>query len=271
MVRVLYTDVDGTLVGPLGNLLWTSDREPTLAAAAALVRAAAEGLEIVALTGRSRPGMFEVARLLGLETYFCELGGFRVYDRGDEVVCDFGAFPGEGSPRAELQRAVDGLVTHFAGRVEEHSPWNAARESSLVLRGHLDRPEAEAFLAETGFGWADLHDNGVIPRRYESLAGLERVHAYHLVPRGVSKAAAIAADRRHRGIPQEETAMVGDAAADAECRTEVGRCFLVANGLVKDPALAWAGEPGSGIEVTAGTHGAGFAEVVEALLGPDRR
>lgn len=267
MVRVLYTDVDGTLVGPLGNLLWDSNRRPSLAAADALVRAARGGLEVVALTGRSRPGMFEVARLLGLETYFCELGGFRVYARGEDVVCDFGAFPGEGTPRAALQRAVDGLLTRFAGQVEEHSPWNAARESSLVLRGHLDPPEAEAFLADTGFGWADVHDNGVIPRRYESLAGLERVHAYHLVPRGVSKAAAIAADRRFRGIPRAETAMVGDAAADAECRTEVGRCFLVANGLVKDPALAWAREPGSGVEVTDGSHGDGFAEVVSALLG----
>ena len=61
--------------------------------------------------------------------------------------------------------------------------------------------------------------------------------------------------------------MVGDAAADVDCRGEVGRCFLVGNGVVKDPGLAWTREPGSGVEVTQGTHGAGFAEAVRAVLG----
>ncbi len=60
--------------------------------------------------------------------------------------------------------------------------------------------------------------------------------------------------------------MVGDAAADLDCRVEVGRCFLVANALAKDPGLAWATEPGSGVEVLSGGHGAGFAEAVAALL-----
>lgn len=264
--RVLYTDVDGTLVGPLGNLLWDGDRSPTLAAAEALVRAAREGLEIVPMSGRSRVGMFEVARLLGLETWICELGGIRVYGRGAEVVHDHGAFPGEGPPTGELRQAVDGLMARFPGRVEEHSPWNATRQASLVLRGHLDLSEAEGFLAGAGFGWAELVDNGVVPRRYDTLPGVERVRAYHLVPRGVSKAAGVAADRAKRGLRREECAVVGDAAADLACRAEVGRCFLVRNGLIKDPALAWATEPGSGVEVTRRGHGEGFAEVVHRLL-----
>ena len=99
MSRVLYTDVDGTLVGPLGNLLWDGDRHPTAVAAEALVRAAREGLEIVAVTGRAQPGMWEVARLLGLGTWFCEMGGVTVYERGEQVVHDHGAYPGT-DPRA---------------------------------------------------------------------------------------------------------------------------------------------------------------------------
>ena len=92
----------------------------------------------------------------------------------------------------------------------------------------------------------------MIPRRYETLTEVERVRAYHLLPRGVSKVAGIAADRAYRGLEREECAMVGDAAADLECRGEVGRCFLVRNGLDKDPSLAWALEPDSGVEVTEG-------------------
>jgi hydroxymethylpyrimidine pyrophosphatase-like HAD family hydrolase len=265
-VKVLYADVDGTMVGPLGNLLWDSHRSPTLAAAEALVRAAREGLEVVALTGRARAGMFEFARVLGLQSWICELGGIRIYDRGETVVHEHGAFPGTGVPTVELHRAVDVLLEAYPGRLEDHSPWNAARESSFLLRGEVSTDEAEERLAAAGFGWATLVDNGVIPRRYENLTAVERVRAYHLLPRGVSKVAGVAADRAYRDVRPEECALVGDAAADLDCRGEVGRCFLVRNGLDKDPSLAWVLEPGSGVEVTKGTHGEGFAEVVHRLL-----
>ena len=148
--RVLYADVDGTMVGPLGNFLWDSQRSPTLAAAEALVRAAREGLEVVALTGRARAGMFEFARVLGLQSWICELGGIRIYDRGDTVVHEHGAFPGGGVPTAELHRAVELLLEAYPGRLEEHSPWNATRESSFLLRGDVDPGEAEARLAGSG-------------------------------------------------------------------------------------------------------------------------
>jgi hydroxymethylpyrimidine pyrophosphatase-like HAD family hydrolase len=265
-VKVLYADVDGTMVGPLGNLFWTSDRTPTLAAAEALVRAVREGLEVVALTGRARAGMFEFARVLGLESWICELGGIRVYDRGATVVHEHGAFPGTGVPTEELHRAAELLLETYPGRLEEHNPWNAMRESSFLLRGDIDTAEAEARLAEAGFDWATLADNGVIPHRYETLTEVERTRAYHLIPRGVSKIAAVAADRERRGLDRSETAMVGDAAADLEVRGEVGRCFLTRNGLDKDPSLAWVTEPGSGVEVTKAGHGEGFAEVVDRLI-----
>ncbi|HEY3239698.1 MAG TPA: HAD hydrolase family protein [Acidimicrobiia bacterium] len=265
-MKVLYTDVDGTLVGPLGNLLWDSARNPTAVAAEALVRAAREGLEIVAVTGRARAGMWEVARILGLSTWFCELGGVRVYERGEQVVHDHGAYPGAGPPGDALAEARAGLMAHFPGRIEEHTPWNTAREASVLLRGAVDPAEARAVLEGAGFGWAELVDNGVIPRRFETLAGVDQVRVYHLVPRGVSKAAAIAADRVMRGLRREDCAMVGDAAADLDCRGEVSRCFLVGNALTKDPSLVWATEAGSGVDVLRGGHGQGFAEAVAALL-----
>ncbi|HEV7865971.1 MAG TPA: HAD family phosphatase [Acidimicrobiia bacterium] len=264
-IRVLYTDIDGTLVGPLGNLFWDSHRNPTLAAAEALVRAAREGLEVVGLTGRARAGMFEFARVVGLESWICELGGIRVYERGATVVHEHGAFPGTGVPTTELHRAVEVLLRSYPGRLEEHSPWNATRESSFLLRGDVPTAEAEDRLATAGFDWATLVDNGVIPHRYETLT-VERVRAYHLLPRGVSKVAGVAADRAQRGLERAECAMVGDAAADLECRGEVGRCFLVRNGLDKDPSLQWVVEAGSGVEVTKSGHGEGFAEVVHRLL-----
>lgn len=265
-VKVLYTDIDGTLTGPLGNLFWDAQRNTTAAAADALVRAAREGLEVVPLTGRSRAGVLEVARLLGFAHWFGELGGVRVYDRGEDVVVDTGAFAGPGAIMDELRRAFLALLDRYPGRIEEHAPWNESRMVSLVLRGGIDVDEADGFLAASGWDWAEFVDNGVIPRRYESMPSVERVHAYHLVPRGVSKAAAVVADRERRGLDREECAMVGDSRADVECGPEVGRCFLVRNGFDKDPGLAWAAEPDSGVEITGATHGSGFAEAVHLLL-----
>jgi hydroxymethylpyrimidine pyrophosphatase-like HAD family hydrolase len=265
-VKVLYADVDGTMVGPLGNFFWDSRRAPTLAAAEALFRAVREGLEVVPLSGRARAGMFEFARVLGFESWICELGGIRIYDRGQTVVHEHGAFPGGGVPADELHRAVELLLRSYPGRLEEHSPWNASRESSFLLRGDVPTAEAEDRLADAGFGWATLVDNGVIPHRYETMPDTELTRAYHLLPRGVSKIAAVAADRAYRGLDRSGTAMVGDAAADLEVRSEVGRCFLTRNGLEKDPSLAWATAPDSGVEVTKAGHGEGFAEVVHRLL-----
>lgn len=264
-IKVLYADVDGTMVGPLGNLLWDSHRTPMLTAAEALVRAAREGLEVVALTGRAQAGMFEFARVLGLESWICELGAVRVYDRGATVFHEHGDFPGDGPPSVEIQRAIELVLESYPGRLEEHSPWNANREASRLLRGEVDTDEVERQLAAAGFDWLTMIDNGVIPHRYETL-DVERVRAYHLLPRGVSKAAGVAADRAQRGLEVADCAAVGDAAADLDVRDEVGRCFLTRNGLDKDPALAWALEPGSGVEVTKAGHGEGFAEVVHRLL-----
>src|SRR5688500_9643941 len=117
------------MVGALGNLFWDSHRAPTLAAAEALVRAVRERLEVVALTGRARAGMFECARVLGLQSWICELGGIRIYDRGETVVHHHGDLPGDGVPADELHRAVHLLLESYPGRLEEHSPWNASRES----------------------------------------------------------------------------------------------------------------------------------------------
>lgn len=267
MTRVLYTDVDGTLVGPLGNLFWTDEGALTLVAAQALVRAHAEGLEIVALSGRGRVQMFELGRLLGLQTWFCELGAIRVYGRGAEMEFDNGAYPGPGtSVQAALRPAFTGLIEAFPDRLEAHDPWNENREVSLLVRGEMDPAVVRTWLDERGFDWVDLVDNGVIPRRYESIPAADRVHAYHVAPRGVSKREAIAADRRRRGLDASECAMVGDAAADLACHSEVGRCFVVANALVKEPGLADHIRAIDNAEVTGKGHTEGFAEVIAKLL-----
>jgi hydroxymethylpyrimidine pyrophosphatase-like HAD family hydrolase len=89
------------------------------------------------------------------------------------------------------------------------------------------------------------------------------VHAYHLVPSGVSKRSAIALDRTRRGLRPENCLHVGDSPSDAEAAPEVGAVFIVANGApsIGDLPLA------ENVYVTDRSHGAGFAEAVLPFAG----
>lgn len=260
--RVLYTDIDGTLVGPGGNLLADDDNEPTTAAVDALLAAREAGLEIVGLSGRAQLRMFELGRLLGLRTWICELGGVRVYDRGDEIVI---AHDGESSIAEQLRGALAVLIGHF-DTLEEHDPWNEGREVSVMVRGDCDVAEAAALLDEAGFGSFSLTDNGVLPRSVPSLPDVEKVRIYHVAPRGLSKRNGVLADQEQRGLDPADCAVIGDARSDLECADVVGRCFVVANAIEKEPELAGMVDAAPNASVTAAGHGAGFAEAVEILI-----
>lgn len=265
-IRLLYVDIDGTLVGPFGDLFLTGDYEVTLEAAAAIVDARRAGLELVPLSGRNVQAMANLARLIGSPSWIAELGAVRSYDNGNDVVFDTGAYDG-GRPLIEvLGEAMAALIAEHPGRLEEHSPWNEHRETSLMVRGALDEAETNAWLEDHGYEWAECIDNGVLPRTYVSMPDVETVRVFHLNPKGVTKRSGVAADLAHRGLSAADCAVIGDSKADLECAHEVGRVFVVANAIDKDPDLAAIVAVTPNAEVTVDAYGLGFAEAVAALI-----
>src|SRR5918912_3445013 len=92
-----------------------------------------------------------------------------------------------------------------------------------TLRGLVDTGEANAFLAEHGHGALRLVDNGAIAPK-ESLQDLPGPpHAYHLIPREASKAAAVARHMQARGYAAGECIAVGDSREDLDVARAVGR------------------------------------------------
>jgi HAD superfamily hydrolase (TIGR01484 family) len=259
-LKVLYTDLDGTLLGPGGSLFSAADGTPTGEAALALLALQRAGVELVLMSGRTRRGLHEAARVLGASTYVAELGAILVLD-GDEVVEEQGAFPGPGRVADALASSgVAGLLLErFPGRLESVAPWT---EVSAMFQGFVDVREVEAVLTEAGFGWLAFHDNGRLRRRLPEL-DVSEVHAYHLLPRGISKATAVRRHREIRGVARESTAAIGDSIADVAVAAEVARFFLVANG--RD-AIGDAPLPPNA-RVTECAHGDGFAEAVRSVLG----
>jgi hydroxymethylpyrimidine pyrophosphatase-like HAD family hydrolase len=268
-LRCVYTDLDGTLLGQGASLFRTADGEFTLLAARGLEACHRAGVEVVIKSGRRRAQVMEDARLLGQSSYIFEVGSGMVID-GEEHFLTGDLQPRDGRTifdQVEESGAPAMLLERFAGRLEPHSPWHLGREVSHLFRGMVDTREANALLEEAGHGGLRLVDNGAIPSHETELTLPGPPHAYHLIPRPASKAAAVAFHMRARGYLAHECVAVGDSREDLEVAPSVGRFFLVANAVERDPGLR-AGAPPN-VEVTEGSHGDGFYEAVIRSLAED--
>ncbi|HET7574075.1 MAG TPA: HAD hydrolase family protein, partial [Solirubrobacterales bacterium] len=156
------------------------------------------------------------------------------------------------------------LFERFEGRLEYHSPWHHGRILSHLFRGKVDVAEANELLATNGDDDLRLLDNGAIGREMPAVDG--PTHAYHLVPKLVSKANAVAAHARARGYDPAECIGVGDSVEDLEVAAAVGRFFVVANGPARDPGLRLALPAWDNATVTEGAMGDGFYEAVVSTL-----
>src|SRR5256714_2124421 len=267
-IRCVYTDLDGTLLGRGGGLLKDADGAFTLLGVRALEACERAGAEVVPVSGRRRATTGEIARLLGQTAFAFELGCGVIVD-GEETLLTGPMQPRDGHTVYELiaeSGAPRLLLERYAGRLEYHSPWHEQREFTHLLRGLVDVDEANALLASGGHDDLRLVDNGAIAPK-PSLADLEAApHAYHLMPKAGSKAAAVEVHMRARGFFPRDCIAVGDSREDVDIAPLVGRFFLVANGAEKDPSLA--GRPN--VEVTEGRNGEGFYEAVVRSLAEAR-
>ena len=271
--KVLYTDLDGTLLGRGACLLKDGDGAPTLDAATAAMELNRAGLKVVICSGRNAKQLMEVTRMLGWNDFIAELGGVRHYREGARRVYDTGEWPdgvclpGE-TPYEAIVRvgAVDALREHFPGLIEYHDPWHLDREVTHVLRGNLPVAEAQAVLDTLPLP-VSLVDNGIIHPPKHTLVGVTEVHAFHLVPTGVGKAQAIAADLTGRGLARDEAIAIGDSAADVAMGDAVGLMVIVRNGL-DDPALraCCRSRPEGGLAATRADFGTGWRQLAEAWL-----
>ena len=268
-LQVIYTDMDGTLVGPLGNFFRDADFKITLRPARALLLAQTRNVDVMLVSGRHKKQLRECARLLGCVNYVAELGTELVYNLGQEVILNIGDLEVSAGSVYETitdTGVVDELFARYPGKLEEHAPWSKDRDCTPLLRGYLDLEEANRFLRGKGYSQFCLVDNGVIPRISPTL-DVPETRAYHLVPRGVSKEQAARRDQEHRGIPREATVAVGDAEADLPFADETGAFFMVKNGLLKNPHLVERIMATENVFITEEEMGLGWAETVETLLG----
>lgn len=278
-VRVLYTDLDGTLVAKGGSVLADAGALPSLVVAEQIVSLARAGVAVVPVSGRGRLQLRELTQLLGWDGYIAEAGGIIVHGTGldFEDIVDCGAWPegtlAEGeTPFSAINRvrAAETLMEAFPGRIEHYAPWQLDREVSLLLRGCLDVAEGQKVLDTLPLP-LDLVDNGML-RSYGTLTCRDMPpHAYHVVPKGVSKTRAIELDLAWRGLAREQAAAIGDSATDLQMADAVGVMALVANAFGSNGVTnGLAANPRKNVWRTAAERGEGWAEFARAWLGAIR-
>lgn len=262
----VYTDLDGTLLGKGASLFRDAEGDFSLAQARALEACERAGAEVVIMSGRREPQVAEAARLMGQASYIYEAGcAFAI--EGETTLLTGEMAPNEDGTIYEQieQRGIPkALFEHFDGRLEYHAPWHHGRVLSHLFRGKVDVAEANALLAERGDDDLRLLDNGAIGRPMATVE--DRTHAYHLVPRLVSKANAVAAHARACGYDPAECIAVGDSVEDLEVAAAVGRFFVVANGPERDAGLRAALSSWDNVTVTEGAMGDGVYEAVVTTL-----
>jgi hypothetical protein len=270
--RVVYTDLDGTMVGPRGSFWHTAGRELTDGPAGALLDLHRAGVALVLVSGRTYEQVVEAARIFAADGAIAELGATIGWGFGQSTHRLRGALPveyGARTPMAVMAElgVVDELIAAHAGRLEWHAPWHATHETDALLRGRVDPLSVDAWLAERGAGWLTLKDNGAIPPA--SWMGLDLDTApprvYHLMPRGISKGAAIAWDLERRGLAPGDAVAIGDSLSDLDMAPAVGRLWITANGAAVDGMTeALAAVPNA--VATDGAMGEGWAQAVRASL-----
>jgi hydroxymethylpyrimidine pyrophosphatase-like HAD family hydrolase len=275
VLRALYVDLDGTLLGPGASLLAGADGSFSLDGVRALQACARAGVEVVIYSGRRQGSVAEDARLMGQRSYIFELGAGLVLD-GELEWLTGGCVPSPEAGTIHQQIAASGgpsrLLEAFAGRLEPHVPWSEGREVSHLFRGQVDSDQVAAVLADE-FDWLRLVDNGVLAAHggsagfidYGLSDEVQRVHGYHLVPAVASKARAVARHMQNRGYRPQECIACGDSREDMDAAEVVGAFWMMRNGLDSDPTLSDEVKR-AGARVTSARFGAGVYEAVVTTL-----
>lgn len=277
MLRAVYVDLDGTLLGPGGSLFAApnGDGSFSMDAIRALQACNRADVEVVIYSGRRYSSVFEDARLLGQRSFIFELGCGLVLDGELEWLTD-GIEPSDelGTIHDQITAsgAAEALLAEFDGQLEYHLPWSIGRDVSHLFRGKVDRDRAVALLAGMNADWLRLVDNGVLAAHGVAVDGetfglqVDRIHAYHLMPAGASKARAVARHMQNRGYTPEECIAIGDSREDMDAAAAVGTFWLVANGLERDPTLAADIAVYPNVRIAETGHGSGVYEAIISTL-----
>ena len=267
-IRVLYTDLDGTLLNDTGCLIKDFDGKFFYDAVSLFKEIEKKGWDIVLVSGRSRVQLRYNAQLMGLKNFVPELGCEMVYNLGKEVHVTFDREKFDykiTKGGKDLIRIIEIFKKAFPGKIESYLEWSMGRSYNALFFGDIDIDRANRLLTENGYKGLKLVDNG-----FSKLVNLDinvkHLHIYNLIPKDVDKAAAIRLDRKIRNLEKNNCIALGDSVEDIKMAEEVGAFFLMKNAIDREGGVAEMIEKYDNIYITSKLMNHGWTEIMEYLL-----
>jgi len=267
-LKVIYTDLDGTLFNERGCLI-KDHRDCYYFDAVRLLRNINDrGLDIVTVSGRSKHQLRYIAQMIGIENYVAELGAELVYAQGEKVYPTFD----DNNRRYKLTDGGKDLLNitellrkNFPGRIESKIEWSRYRAYNALFFGEIDLDRANTMLESEGYEGLTLVDNG-----FSLLVALDldvkRLHIYNLMPAGVNKSNGVILDKKIRNFTTDNCIALGDSLEDLKMADEVKYFFLMRNALEHKETVAEELKKYKNVYITEGEMNRGWVEVLGYLL-----
>jgi len=267
-IKVVYTDLDSTLLNDKGCIIQDAQEEYFFDALKQIQKCLQRGIDIVMVSGRGGFQLKYNAQLLNLKNYIAELGSELIYDLGKEVYTTFNKeeysyhFPLLGE---DFKKVVEVLKREFPSKIECKPEWNKNRSTNIVMVGEVDTGKANLILEKNGFSGAILANNG--PTSLFS-TGLEIKKHYilNLMPKGVDKSTGVKLDKKIRDFKKEECIALGDSVEDLKMADEVELFFLMNNDIFEEEDVLSQLYKYDNVYVTTEKMNRGWAEVLSIIF-----
>lgn len=267
-LKVIYTDLDGTLFNDKGCIIKDKKGDYYLEAIKLLPEISKKNWDVVLVSGRNKSQLKFNAQMIGLKNYIAELGSELIYDLGKEVYPTFDHkkmgydFTYKGK---DLIKIIGLFKTGFPDKIESKIEWSMYRSYNVLFFGEIDLDAANMLLRSKGYGDLVMVDNG-----YSLLEDLdlniERLHIYNLMPSGVDKSNGIKLDKKIRKLSSDNCIALGDSLEDLKMAGEVKYFFLMKNSFEDKEAMMAALSKYDNIFVTEGVMNEGWAEIMGYLV-----
>jgi HAD superfamily hydrolase (TIGR01484 family) len=267
-LKVIYTDLDGTLFNDRGSIVKDKNGRYYLEAVKLLPAISEKQWDIVLVSGRNKYQLRYNAQMIGLKNYISELGSELVYDLGEKVYTTFDHKKIKYDftyKSMDLIKIIGLFKSHFPNKVESKIEWSMYRSYNVLFFGEINLDEANSLLKSTGYGDLVMVDNG-----YSLLQDLdldvERLHIYNLMPSGINKGKGIKLDKKIRNFKKDNCIALGDSLEDLKMAGEVKYFFLMGNAFENRESVTAALGRYDNIFVTEGVMNKGWVEVMGYLV-----
>lgn len=267
-VKVIYTDLDGTMMNDKGCLIQDDKDNYYFDVLMQLKNLSAKNIDLVLVSGRSRVQLKYNAQMLNLRNYIPELGSEVVYDLGKKIHKTYDKSKQKydfASLGPDLEEVIDLLKKEFPSKIDYSPDWNKYRSTNILFIGNMDLSKANKLLEENGYGDYLIINNGQTGM-YTANLDVNKVYYYNLIPKGVDKAAGVRLDKKIRHLEKENCIALGDSLEDLKIAQEVSFFFLMNNDIHEERDVLEALSEYENVYISEQKMNKGWAEIISHLF-----